>query len=262
MRTRRGRREMEESRGKKIRKDGGVRVACEMGREEKLLNDETICSLKLLAHTSTNSKTSSMATSSVTKRETAISHNTPIFFSPFHSHDPVSFPHLQACWIYQCESTTTQTQHSILNYTSNGRTTHTHTAHSALHATYTDSLIRTRSRVAACTRRALPFLVPLLAWRRLYFWSLRWKAAVFLLPWGEERRTARFGPVLLIMLMHLWLFRGCCQVLRACRSLVNLLQLHWDAFGWPNMIQTLLEMCHAPNVGCTEAKFTIQLSVK
>lgn len=37
----------------------------------------------------------------------------------------------------------------------------THTTHSAWHAS--DSLIRTRSRVAACTRRALPFLVPLLA---------------------------------------------------------------------------------------------------
>lgn len=125
MRNRRGRREMEESREKKIRKNGGVRVACEMGREEKLLNDETICSVKLLAHTSTNSKASSMATSSVTKRETAISHNAPIFFSPFHSHDPISFPHLQASWIYQCESTTRQTEPTILNYTSNVHTTHT-----------------------------------------------------------------------------------------------------------------------------------------
>lgn len=156
---------MEESRGKKIRKDGGVRVACEMGREEKLLNDETICSVKLLVHTSTNSKTSSMATSSVTKRETAISRNTPIFFSPFHSHDPVSFPHLQVCWIYQCESTTTQTEHTILTYTSNGRTTYTQpTVRCYIHRfNGAPAVIRTRSRVVACTKRALPFLLPLLA---------------------------------------------------------------------------------------------------
>lgn len=49
------------------------------------------------------------------------------------------------------------------------------------------AVIRTRSRVVACTKRALPFLMPLLAWRRLYFWSLRWKAAVFLLTLGEEK---------------------------------------------------------------------------
>lgn len=76
-------------------------VACEMGREEKLLNDETICSVKLLAHTSTNSKTSSMATSSVAKRETAISRYTPIFFSLM---IPSPFPNYKHALFYQCES--------------------------------------------------------------------------------------------------------------------------------------------------------------
>lgn len=258
---------MEESRGKKIRKDGGVRVACEMGREEKLLNDETICSVKLLAHTSTNSKTSSMATSSVTKRETAISRNTPIFFLSL----SLSWSRLLSAFTSMLDLPAWE--HDKTNWTHHTQlyikcTDNTHATHSATHATYIDSmeltLIRTRSRVVACTKRALPFLMPLLAWRRLYFWPLRWKAAVFLLILGEERRTARLGHVIHIMLMHLWLFWGCCQVLRVWRSLVNLLQLRWDAVGWPNMIQTLLamEMCQAPNVGCTEAKFTIQLSVK
>lgn len=73
-----------------------------MGREEKLLNDETICSVKLLAHTSTNSKTSSMATSSVAKRETAISRYTPIFFSLM---IPSPFPNYKRALFYQCEST-------------------------------------------------------------------------------------------------------------------------------------------------------------
>lgn len=72
-----------------------------MGREEKLLNDETICSVKLLAHTSTNSKTSSMATSSVAKRETAISRYTPIFFSLM---IPSPFPNYKHALFYQCES--------------------------------------------------------------------------------------------------------------------------------------------------------------
>lgn len=85
--------------------------------EEKLLNDETICSVKLLAHTSTNSKTSSMATSSVAKRETAISCDTPIFFF----HDPSPFPNYKHALIYQCESTKRYKEkltHTTLKYTS------------------------------------------------------------------------------------------------------------------------------------------------
>lgn len=74
-----------------------MRLTIERGREEKVLNDETICSVKLLDHTSTNGKTSSMATSSVTKREAAISLNTPIFFSLT---TPLLFPNYKACCIY------------------------------------------------------------------------------------------------------------------------------------------------------------------
>lgn len=91
-----------ESRENKIKKDGGVMGGLWDGKREKLLNDETICSVKLLAHTSTNSKTSSMATSSVAKRETAISCNTPIFFSLM---IPSPFPIYKCALIYQCEST-------------------------------------------------------------------------------------------------------------------------------------------------------------
>lgn len=69
-------------------------VASELGREEKLLNDETICAVKRLDQTSTNGRTSSMATGSVTKRKAAISLNTPIFFSPSLSRPP-SFTQLQ-----------------------------------------------------------------------------------------------------------------------------------------------------------------------
>lgn len=57
-------------------------LASETGREEKLLNDETICAVKRLDRAPTNRRKSSMATSSVTKRETAISLNTPRFFFP------------------------------------------------------------------------------------------------------------------------------------------------------------------------------------
>lgn len=64
-------------------------MASETGREEKLLNDETIYAVKRLDEISTNGRTSSMATGSVTKRKSAISLNTPIFFSPFLSHDPL-----------------------------------------------------------------------------------------------------------------------------------------------------------------------------
>lgn len=71
-------------------------VASETGREEKLLNDETICAVKLLDRAPTNGRTSSMATGSVTKRETAISLNTPIFFLFSFSHDPPPFPNYKA----------------------------------------------------------------------------------------------------------------------------------------------------------------------
>lgn len=261
---------MEESRGKKIRKDGGVRVACEMGREEKLLNDETICSVKLLAHTSTNSKSSSMATSSVTKRETAKSCNTPIFFSPFHSHDPVSLPQLQACWIYQCENTR-QTEHTILNYTSNGKTTHTQpTVLCMIHTQIQWSSHWSELVVLLSRARSVHCLSLCHYWPKdgyIFDHSLKGCSVS-----TSIKTTAKFGHVTHIMLMHLWLFClvslplawGCCQVLRVCRPLVNLLQRGWDAVGWPNMIQTLLamEMCQAANVGCTEAKFTNQLRVK
>lgn len=80
-------------------------VASETGREEKLLNDETICAVKLLDQTSTNRRTSSMATGSVTKREATISLNTPIFFSPFLSHDPPPFPNYKAWCIYHWVNT-------------------------------------------------------------------------------------------------------------------------------------------------------------
>lgn len=72
-------------------------AASETGREEKLLNDETICAVKRLDRASTNGRTSSMATSSVTKRETAISLNTPRFFSlSFSLTTPCpSYPQLQ-----------------------------------------------------------------------------------------------------------------------------------------------------------------------
>lgn len=110
---------------RKSRKMEEWRVACEMGREEKLLNDETICSVKLLAHTSTNSKTSSMATSSVAKRKTAISRNTPIFFSLM---IPSPFPNYKHALIHQCESTKRykeKLKHTTLEYTSAVKTTHT-----------------------------------------------------------------------------------------------------------------------------------------
>lgn len=85
---------------KKKRKMEEQEVASETGREEKLLNDETICTVKRLDQTSTNGRTSSMATGSVTKRKAAISLNTPIFFSPFLSHDPPPFPNYKAQCIY------------------------------------------------------------------------------------------------------------------------------------------------------------------
>lgn len=121
MRNGRSRREMWEQRQEKMEEWW---VACEMGREEKLLNDETICSVKLLAHTSTNSKTSSMATSSVAKRETAISRNTPIFFSLM---IPSPFPNYKSALIYQWESTKRykeKIKHTTLKYTSAVKTTH------------------------------------------------------------------------------------------------------------------------------------------
>lgn len=71
-------------------------VASETGREEKLLNDETICAVKLLDRAPTNGRNSSMATGSVTKRKAAISLNTPIFSSSFLSHDPPPFPNYKA----------------------------------------------------------------------------------------------------------------------------------------------------------------------
>lgn len=80
-----------EERRRKVEEKG---VASETGREEKLLNDETIRAVKRLDRPPTNGRTSSMATSSVTKRETAISLNTPRFFfslSTF-SHDPPPLP--------------------------------------------------------------------------------------------------------------------------------------------------------------------------
>lgn len=79
------------------------RVASETGREEKLLNDETISAVKRLDRAPTNGRTSSMATSSVTMRETAISLNTPRFFFPsaFLSRPPAPpFPNYKAWCIY------------------------------------------------------------------------------------------------------------------------------------------------------------------
>lgn len=81
-------------------------VASETGREEKLLNDETIRAVKRLDRPPTNGRTSSMATSSVTKRETAISLNTPRFFffpSPLSLTTPLPsppFPNYKARCIY------------------------------------------------------------------------------------------------------------------------------------------------------------------
>lgn len=88
-----GRERREEKREERKMEEQGV--ASETGREEKLLNDETICAVKRLDQTSTNGRTSSMATGSVTKRKAAISLNTPIFFSPFSLSRPPSFPQLQ-----------------------------------------------------------------------------------------------------------------------------------------------------------------------
>lgn len=98
-------------------------VASETGREEKLLNDETICAVKLLDQTSTNGRPSSMATGSVTKREATISLNTPIFFSPILSHDPPPFPNYKAWCIYHWVNTNKKahtqmhkTQSSLMGY--------------------------------------------------------------------------------------------------------------------------------------------------
>ena len=49
----------------------------ERRRKEKILNDETVGAVMLLARASTNGRTSSMATGSVTKRKAAISLYTP-----------------------------------------------------------------------------------------------------------------------------------------------------------------------------------------
>lgn len=88
---------MEESAGEigKRRQEGNMEeqgVDSETGREEKLLNDETICTLMWLDRASTNGRISSMATGSVTKRKAAISLNTPIFFLSFSLSWPMLFP--------------------------------------------------------------------------------------------------------------------------------------------------------------------------
>lgn len=80
-------------------------VASETGGKEKLLNDETICAVKLLDQTSTNGRTSSMATGSVTKREATIYLNTPIIFSPFLSLYPPPFPNYKTWCIYHWVNT-------------------------------------------------------------------------------------------------------------------------------------------------------------
>lgn len=90
---------------KKRRKMKEQAVASETGRKEKLLNDETICAVKLLDQTSTNRRTSSMATGSVTKREATISLNTPIIFSSFLSLDPPPFPNYKTWCIHRWVNT-------------------------------------------------------------------------------------------------------------------------------------------------------------
>ena len=62
-----------------------------------------------------------MATGSVTKRKAAISLNTPIFFSPFLSHDPPPFPNYKARCIYHWVNTN-KTSHRLTH-------TQTHTQH-------------------------------------------------------------------------------------------------------------------------------------
>lgn len=79
----------------KRRQEGNMEeqgVDSETGRKEKLLNDETICTLMWLDGASTNGRISSMATGSVTKRKAAISLNTPIFFLSFSLSWPMLFP--------------------------------------------------------------------------------------------------------------------------------------------------------------------------
>ena len=81
-----------------------------------------------------------MATGSVTKRKAAISLNTPIFFSPFLSHDPPPFPNYKARCIYHWVNTNKtahrRTQTHTDTHTHTNRHTHTDEIPVALSVTY------------------------------------------------------------------------------------------------------------------------------
>lgn len=118
-------------------------VATETGREEKLLNDETICTVKWLDQTSTNGRTSSMATSSVTKKKAAISLNTPIFFfSLLFSLTTLVYPQLQS------------SMYLSLGILVKTKTTHTDTQRAASWVTY--SLNNTAQLQTQQTHRETP----------------------------------------------------------------------------------------------------------